>query len=353
MESTEIVSCKLTEFSHGSGCGCKIAPEVLEQILNSTGTTLKDPNLLVGNETKDDAAVYDLGNGQALISTTDFFMPIVDDPFDFGRIAATNAISDIYAMGGTPVMAIAILGWPVNKISPEIASIVIKGAKEVCMAAGIQIAGGHSIDNPEPVFGLAVNGLVEIKNLKKNQGAKEGDYLFLTKPLGTGILGTALKRSVLKEEDYLKLIEVTTSLNKAGVELGKIKGINALTDITGFGFLGHLLEVLESSDVSAEIDFSKLPLINGLEFYINQFCYPDNTTRNWSSFASKVSGAEGLSFISLSDPQTSGGLLVSVEEAYVEEYLKVVSDFDFFKCASIPVGRIMSIENTRIRIVNS
>ncbi|MFZ1313354.1 MAG: selenide, water dikinase SelD, partial [Chitinophagaceae bacterium] len=228
---------KLTQYSHGAGCGCKIAPKVLDEILKSSLALPDNDKLLVGNHSKDDAAVYDLGYGSAIISTTDFFMPIVDDPFDFGRIAAANSISDVYAMGGKPMMAVAILGWPVEKIPVEIAQKVIEGGRSICREAGIPLAGGHSIDSPEPIFGLAVTGIVPIENLKKNNTAQEGDYLFLTKPLGVGILSTAQKRGLLKEEHLLVMIEQMTTLNKIGEGLGKIKGVTAMTDITGFGLL--------------------------------------------------------------------------------------------------------------------
>src|SRR5437868_5603328 len=226
---------KLTQYSHGAGCGCKISPAILEKILHSPVKHLPDARLLVGNDTRDDAAVLDLGNGTALISTTDFFMPIVDDAYDFGRIAAANSISDVYAMGGKPVLAIAILGWPVDKLSPELAHQVIAGARAVCDEAGIPLAGGHSIDSPEPIFGLAVNGLVKKNHLKKNNTAQPGDLLFLTKPLGTGILAAALKRGKISEDDLKKMVEVMAALNKVGEMLGQFEGVHALTDITGFG----------------------------------------------------------------------------------------------------------------------
>jgi selenide,water dikinase len=231
-------SIKLTQYSHGAGCGCKISPQVLETILHSNLAIPDNDKLIVGNHSKDDAAVYDLGNGQALISTTDFFMPIVDDPFDFGRIASANAISDVYAMGGNPILAIAILGWPINVLAAEIAQKVIEGSRSICKEAGISLAGGHSIDCPEPVFGLAVNGLVNINNIKKNNEAKEGDQLFLTKPLGVGILTTAEKKGILKDEHRGIAAKQMMQLNKVGAALGNIKGVNAMTDVTGFGLLG-------------------------------------------------------------------------------------------------------------------
>ncbi|MEP7323875.1 MAG: selenide, water dikinase SelD, partial [Saprospiraceae bacterium] len=244
-------SIKLTQYSHGAGCGCKISPANLEIILKSSQTFLQDPKLLVGYESRDDAAVYDIGHDQAVISTTDFFMPIVDDPFDFGRIAATNSISDIYAMGGTPIMAIAVLGWPVNKIPLEVARKVVDGGRYVCNLAGIPLAGGHSIDSPEPIFGLAVTGIIDKNKIKRNDTAQEGDLLFLTKPLGVGILSTAQKKGLLKVEDEKIMVETMCTLNKAGAELAQIAGVHAMTDVTGFGLFGHLLEMARGSNLSA------------------------------------------------------------------------------------------------------
>src|SRR6187401_1552261 len=250
---------RLTQYSHGAGCGCKIAPKVLDEILKSNISFPDTKNLLVGNSSKDDAAVYDLENGMALISTTDFFMPIVDDAFDFGRIAAANSISDVYAMGGKPLLAIAILGWPVEKLPVELAQRIIEGGRTVCAEAGIPLAGGHSIDSPEPIFGLAVTGIVSKENLKQNNTAQSGDLIFLTKPLGVGILSTAQKRGLLKEGHLQLMIEQMTMLNKIGEASGKIKGVTAMTDVTGFGLFGHLIEMAESSGVSAEIFYTKIP----------------------------------------------------------------------------------------------
>ena len=235
---------RLTQFSHGAGCGCKISPKVLDKILKSNFTLPDNKKLLVGNSSKDDAAVYDLENGQALISTTDFFTPIVDDAFDFGRIASANAIGDVYAMGGKPILAIAILGWPIDKLAPELAQKVIEGSRAICAEAGIPLAGGHSIDTAEPIFGLAVSGLVNIDHLKKNNTAKEGNLLFLTKPLGVGILTTAEKKGLLKEEHKQIAAEKMMQLNKVGEALGKLSGVTAMTDITGFGLLGHLVRTV-------------------------------------------------------------------------------------------------------------
>src|ERR1700712_1325861 len=233
---------KLTRYSHGAGCGCKISPAILDEILRSTQSFPVDPRLLVGNEKRDDAAVLDLGNGTALISTTDFFMPIVDDAYDFGRIASANAISDVYAMGGKPVLAIAILGWPIDKLPPEVAQKVLEGSRAICAEAGITLAGGHSIDCPEPVFGLAVNGMVNITDLKQNSTATAGCRLYLTKALGVGILSTAQKKGILEPEDAAIALKSMTTLNKAGERFGAMEGVKALTDVTGFGLLGHLSE---------------------------------------------------------------------------------------------------------------
>lgn len=318
---------KLTEFSPGAGCGCKISPKELEQILKganiayTTDGALRNtifPNLLVGNESKDDAAVYDLGNGDALISTTDFFTPIVDNPFDFGRIAATNAISDIYAMGGKPIVAIAILGWPLSKLPLEVASEVVAGARTVCDLAQIPLAGGHSIDIADPIFGLAVNGLVKTKNIKRNDKALPNCNLFLTKPLGVGIITTAQKRSYASESDLKLAVELMTTLNRVGSELAELECVCAMTDVTGFGLLGHLLEMCEGSGVNAIIDFKNVPIIKSLDRYLQLKTIPGGTTRNWNSYGCKICSMVGeVSEIQkniLCDPQTSGGLLIAVKE---------------------------------------
>ena len=315
---TEII--RLTQYSHGAGCGCKISPKVLDEILQSNISMPDNDKLLVGNHSKDDAAVYDLGNGTALISTTDFFMPIVDDPFDFGRIAAANSISDVYAMGGNPVLAIAILGWPIDKLPAATAQKVIEGGRSICKEAGIPLAGGHSIDSPEPIFGLAVNGIVDITHLKKNNTAQVGDYLFLTKPLGVGILTTAEKKGLLKEEHQSIAARQMMQLNKIGAALGKIKGVTAMTDVTGFGLLGHLTEMAEGSNVSAEMDFEKVPtIIDDIKFYVDTKSIPGGTNRNWASYGDKISTINDYQKAILADPQTSGGLLVAVKENAVNE----------------------------------
>lgn len=305
---------KLTQFSHGAGCGCKIAPAVLDTILHSEIVRKQVPQLLVGYESKDDAAVYDLGGGQCLISTTDFFMPIVDDAFDFGRIASVNAISDVYAMGGKPLMALAILGWPVDKLPPALAQKVLDGARLICENAGIPLAGGHSIDSPEPIFGLAVTGIIDKKNIKRNDTAKEGDIIYMTKPLGVGIITTAQKRGLAAVEDVAEAVSLMTMLNTPGEEFGKFPYVHAMTDITGFGLLGHLIEVCEGSLLSAELNYKDVPLIKNVADYAAKMIYPDNTMRNWSSYQQKVSGIGAESLLTLCDPQTSGGLLVCVDQ---------------------------------------
>ena len=311
---------KLTEYSHGAGCGCKISPQVLDQILQSDLELPDFPDLLVGNASKDDAAVFDMGNGEGVISTTDFFMPIVDDPFDFGRIAATNAISDIYAMGGTPMMAIAILGWPVNKLGPDVARKVIDGGRQVCMEAGIPLAGGHSIDAPEPIFGLAVTGRIPLEHLKQNNQARAGDRLFLTKPLGIGILSTAQKQKKIAPEHVHIARDAMCQLNLPGAEFARLPSVSAMTDVTGFGLLGHLLEICEGSGVRAYIDEQALPLLPHAEEYRQQGCVPGGTERNFASYGHKGPELSQRQKELLCDPQTSGGLLIAVSPEGVEEF---------------------------------
>lgn len=350
---TETEKIKLTKFSHGAGCGCKISPAILDIILknNVTQHQLSNSNLIVGNSSRDDAAVYDLGNGTALISTTDFFMPIVDDAFDFGKISSANAISDVYAMGGTPVLAIAILGWPVDKIPPEIAGQVIAGAKALCAEANIPLAGGHSIDSPEPIFGLAVNGIVSIENIKRNDTAKEGDLVFLTKPLGIGIFSTASKKEMLREEDRKKAVEQMTTLNKIGAELGRLKGVNALTDVTGFGLLGHLCEMAEGSNLTAEINFNDVPLIDEIDYYLEKNCVPGGTNRNWKSYGFKISPLSERTRQILCDPQTSGGLLISVSPDAVETFQKIVTQYGLENIAGSPIGTMIAKRGTSISVI--
>jgi selenide,water dikinase len=338
-------SIKLTQYSHGAGCGCKIAPKVLDEILKTSLAIPDNKNLLVGNSSKDDAAVYDLENGMALISTTDFFMPIVDDPFDFGRIAAANSISDVYAMGGKPLIAIAVLGWPVEKIPVEIAQRVIEGGRTICNEACIPLAGGHSIDSPEPIFGLAVTGIVSKENLKKNSTAEPGDILFLTKPVGVGILSTAQKRGLLKEEYLSVMVRQMSALNKLGEQLGMIKEVTAMTDVTGFGLLGHLLEMAEGSGLTAEISYSKISIVPGVKDFIKQRVFPDATTRNWNSFHQKVRFEKGVdvmeAFTLLPDPQTNGGLLFSVKESAKEKVITLLKKEGFENFVE-PIGKFLT-----------
>lgn len=335
METKEI---KLTNYSHGAGCGCKISPAVLDKILHSPIAAPPDARLLVGNDKRDDAAVYSLGNGTALISTTDFFMPIVDDPYDFGRIASANAISDVYAMGGKPVLAIAILGWPVDKLPPEMAQQVLEGARAVCADAGITLAGGHSIDCPEPVFGLAVNGLVSINQLKQNATATAGCKLYLTKALGVGILSTAQKRGILLPEDAAIALKSMVTLNKIGEVFAGLEGVKAMTDVTGFGLLGHLAEMCEGSGLSAVIEFDKVPVIPSLGYYLAQGCIPGGTQRNWSSYGHKVGYLSDQQKQILADPQTSGGLLVAVAKESINDFEQILKEQAVPASCFLPIG---------------
>ncbi|MCK3657347.1 selenide,water dikinase SelD [Pasteurellaceae bacterium Pebbles2] len=285
---------------------------MLGTILQSQLEQFVDPNLLVGNDTADDAAVYDIGNGVGIISTTDFFMPIVDDPFDFGRIAATNAISDIYAMGGKPIMAIAILGFPINKLPADIAQKIVDGGRFACHQAGISLAGGHSIDAPEPIFGLAVTGVISTEKVKKNASAQAGCELYLTKPLGIGVLTTAEKKGVLQAEHQGLATAAMCQLNSVGTPLAQLDGVKAMTDVTGFGLLGHLIEMCEGSDLCAELNFEQIQTLDGVLSYIEKGCVPGGTTRNFDSYGHKVSSLNVVQKAILCDPQTSGGLLVAI-----------------------------------------
>ncbi|MFZ7131872.1 MAG: selenide, water dikinase SelD [Eubacteriales bacterium] len=315
----------LTEYSHGAGCGCKISPAILDAILKTSEDAFPYPNLLVGNQSKDDAAAYDLGNGTAILSTTDFFMPIVDDPFTFGKIAATNALSDIYAMGGKPLMAIAILGWPIKILSPVIAREVINGGRAACQEAGIPLAGGHSIDSPEPIFGLAVTGIINNKNIKQNNKATKGCEIFLTKPLGIGILTTAQKRKKIKPNHLNLAIDAMCTLNSIGATLSTIEGVKALTDVTGFGLLGHLSEICEGSDITAIINYNHIPLLPHIKEYIKMNCIPGGTENNFNSYGHKIGSLTEEQKTILCDPQTSGGLLALVEKESIPEFLQTTS----------------------------
>lgn len=342
---TDTTEIKLTGYAHGGGCGCKIAPAVLEEILKTSAPQPFNGQLLVGNSTNDDAAAYDLGNGTALIATNDFFTPVVDDAYDFGRVAAANSISDVYAMGGRPVMAIAILGWPVEKLPVALAQRVLEGARAICAEAGIPLAGGHSIDTTEPVFGLAVNGLCDIANLKRNNTAKEGDLLFLTKPLGVGILAAAQKRGALTKEHLDILVAQLTQLNKAGEALGKIPGVTAMTDVTGFGLAGHLIEIAEGSGLSAELDYAHIQITEGVKEYLAKRITPDATFRNWNGYSSKIQFGAGVdvmeAFSLLPDPQTNGGLLITVEPTYQAEVVSLMEHHGLGQFTQ-PIGRMVA-----------
>ncbi len=328
MTQTESAPIKLTQYSHGAGCGCKISPKILDKILHSNATASQPryESLLVGNDSRDDAAVMDLGNGEAIISTTDFFMPIVDDAFDFGRIASANAISDVYAMGGQPIMAIAILGWPLDKLPPEVAGQVMEGARSICQEAGIPLAGGHSIDSPEPIFGLAVTGKVRIDHLKQNNTATTGCKLYLTKPLGVGILTTAQKKGILQPEHANMAPAQMAQLNSFGTVLGRLPYVKALTDVTGFGLLGHLTEMAEGSGLSAVIDYADVPKLSVVDEYLAQKSFPGGTVRNWDSYGHKISDLTETQRYVLADPQTSGGLLIAVEPHSTEEFERVATE---------------------------
>lgn len=311
---------KLTEYSHGAGCGCKISPMLLDEILKTNLSSTFFPELLVGNEHKDDAAAYDLGNSTSVLSTTDFFMPIVDDAFTFGRIAATNALSDIYAMGGKPLMAISIFGWPIDKLSSDVARQVIDGGRAVCQDAGIPLAGGHSIDSPEPIFGLAVTGIVDNKHLMKNSMAQEDCLIFLTKPIGIGILTTAQKQKKIEDGDIDVAIEAMVTLNKVGATFATLESVVTMTDITGFGLLGHLSEVCEASEISANVWFEKVPLLKNVEKYRALGCIPGGSRKNFMSYGHKISQMTEQQREILCDAQTSGGLLVFVKKDALDEF---------------------------------
>ncbi len=340
---------KLTEFSHGGGCGCKISPSELNIILKSKKTNFFDKNLLVGYDLCDDAAVYKIENNIAIISTTDFFMPIVDDPFLFGRIAATNAISDIYAMGGKPILALSIFGWPVDKISSKIGKIVIEGGRYACEQAGISLAGGHSIDSPEPIFGLAVTGITNINNIKTNNSAKLGDKIYLTKPIGVGIFSTAQKQKQLKKEHENIAIETMCVLNKIGLDISSLKGVNAITDVTGFGLGGHLLEVCEGSNLTAKLNFSKIPILPHTFEYIELGCIPGGSKRNFKSYGEKISKMTKKQQNIICDPQTSGGLLVIVNNDAEKDFIKISKKHGL---TLNPIGNMVNrIENQPLIIV--
>jgi selenide,water dikinase len=344
----QLKSKRLTEYAHGGGCGCKIAPAALQTILATNFVAHTYENLIVGNDGNEDAAVWDLGNGKRLISTTDFFMPIVDSPSDFGAIAAANAISDVYAMGGTPAFALAILGWPIEKLAPELAAEVLDGAREACKLAGIPISGGHTIDSPEPLFGLVVNGFADALNLKRNSTAKEGDLIYLSKPLGVGIVTTAYKRGLASAEQLDDAVELMKKLNSVGEELGKMKGVNALTDVTGFGLVGHLLEMAHGSGLTAELTVDGIPALASIPDFIGRFIYPDMTMKNYAAFKDRVSAMDAAQLILLCDPQTSGGLLVSVSPEYRTEVEQSLKNNN---CPSAPIGRFINRTDKEIQLI--
>jgi selenide, water dikinase len=332
---------RLTSFSHGGGCGCKIAPGVLSQILRASGGGLIPPELMVGIETADDAAVYRLNDEQALVATTDFFMPIVDDPFDFGRIAATNAISDVYAMGGRPIMALALVAMPVNQLPVEVIGEVIRGGEAVCRAAGIPIAGGHTIDSVEPIYGLVAMGLVHPSKVRRNADAKPGDVLVLGKPLGVGVLSAALKKGKLDAAGYARLIDTTTRLNKPGTALAELPGVHAITDVTGFGLAGHALELARGAGLGVTLEWSRVPVLEGVAAMAADGFVTGASGRNWAGYGAEVTLDASLSPVAkdlLTDPQTSGGLLVSCDEATVKQVLGIFRDGGFADAAVI--GRV-------------
>jgi len=329
---------KLTQFSHGGGCGCKIAPGVLEQILSKAAPGIVPKELLVGIETSDDAAVYQINDTQAIVATTDFFMPIVDDPFDFGAIAATNAISDVYAMGGTPIFALALVGMPVNQIPLEVIRKILEGGESVCARAGIPIAGGHTIDSVEPIYGLVAIGLVDPRNLKRNSGARVGDKLILGKPIGVGVLSAALKKGRLDEAGYKAMIAATTKLNTPGTKLGRVEAVHALTDVTGFGLLGHLVEIAKGSGASAKLDWPSVPLLPGALEFAREAIATGASGRNWNGYGERITLASNIGEaekILLTDPQTSGGLLVACAPSSVDEVMGIFRSEGFDHAAIV------------------
>jgi len=348
---------RLTSLSHGGGCGCKIAPGMLSEILKTTTAMPLPAELLVGIETADDAAVYQLNATQALIATTDFFMPIVDDPFDFGRIAATNAISDVYAMGGTPIMALALVGMPIQVLSTDTIGKILAGGAAVCKAAGIPIAGGHTIDSVEPIYGLVALGLVHPKQVKRNADARVGDCLVLGKPLGVGVLSAALKKDKLDAVGYARMIAVTTQLNTPGPELAAHAGVHALTDVTGFGLAGHALEMARGAGVMVQIDWASVPLIEGVRALVQQGLVTGASGRNWAAYGAQVEMAADLPASArdlLSDPQTSGGLLVSCAAESVADVLAIFAKHGFDAAAQVGVIRAAGADagSPKLRVVN-
>jgi selenide, water dikinase len=346
-------SPRLTSLAHGGGCGCKIAPGVLRDILGGMSGLPLPAQLLVGIDTADDAAVYQLNDNQALIATTDFFMPIVDDPFDFGRIAATNAISDVYAMGGTPIFALALVGMPINVLSTEVIGQILQGGQSVCQSAGIPIAGGHSIDSVEPIYGLVVLGLAHPSRIKRNASAQAGDVLVLGKPLGVGILSATLKKEALSPEGYAQMIATTTRLNTPGPDLAALAGVHALTDVTGFGLAGHALEMARGAGLDVHIDWSTVPLLEGVQAFAQQGFITGASGRNWAGYGAEVVLPEGFSSVDqalLSDPQTSGGLLVSCAPEALTQVMAVFKQHGFEDAAVVGSLATKQIEQVRLRV---
>jgi selenide, water dikinase len=342
---------RLTSLSHGGGCGCKIAPGVLSEILKGTAGMPMPPELLVGIETSDDAAVYQLNEHQALIATTDFFMPIVDDPFDFGRIAATNAISDVYAMGGTPIMALALVGMPINVLSTHTIGRVLEGGASSCRAAGIPIAGGHTIDSVEAIYGLVALGLVHPKRIKRNADAKPGDVLVLGKPIGVGVMAAALKKDLLGAAGYENLIAITTQLNTPGPDLAALPGVHALTDVTGFGLAGHALELARGAKCQVQIDWPAVPLLPGVLQLAEQGCITGASSRNWASYGAEM--ADGFSTVQqalLTDPQTSGGLLVSCDPSALGDVMDIFRRHGFAQATAIGQVLTLPAQGPRLQI---
>ena len=351
---TLTTSPRLTSLAHGGGCGCKIAPGVLRDILSKTSQMVVPPELLVGIETSDDAAVYLLNDEQALVATTDFFMPVVDDPFDFGRIAATNAISDVYAMGGAPVFALALVGMPVNVLSTDTIGQILAGGQSVCQAAGIPIAGGHSIDSVEPIYGLVVLGLAHPSRIKRNASAQAGDLLVLGKPLGVGILSAALKKEQLSAQGYAQMIASTTRLNTPGPELAALDGVHAMTDVTGFGLAGHALEIARGSGVDVHIDWARVPLLDGVRGLAEQGHVTGASGRNWQGYGADVqlpaSGFDAIDQALLSDPQTSGGLLVSCSPDALKDVMAVFVKHGFAQAAVVGSVSQLTAEHAKLQI---
>ena len=353
MSASATTEPRLTSLSHGGGCGCKIAPGVLSEILKGTSGMPMPPELLVGIETSDDAAVYQLNEHQALIATTDFFMPIVDDPFDFGRIAATNAISDVYAMGGTPIMALALVGMPINVLSPKTISRVLEGGASMCRAAGIPIAGGHTIDSVEAIYGLVALGLVHPKRIKRNADAQPGDVLVLGKPIGVGVMSAALKKNLLGAAGYDHMVAVTTQLNTPGPDLAALPGVHALTDVTGFGLAGHALELARGAKCQVQIDWAAVPLLPGVLQLAEQGCITGASGRNWAGYGAEIALPDGFSPVQqalLTDPQTSGGLLVSCEAAAVGEVMAVFHRHGFDHATVVGQVLAMPADGARFQV---